>query len=72
MAFVDRDQHATVDEIVSQIIDLADRTPGQDRPARIHSVLMDVMTRLAPVLQQERGVCRKARKSPPHAISCND
>uniref|UniRef100_A0A7C4RR49 Uncharacterized protein n=1 Tax=Desulfatirhabdium butyrativorans TaxID=340467 RepID=A0A7C4RR49_9BACT len=71
MAFVDRSQRVTVDEIVSQILDLADRTPGQDRPARIHSVLMDVMTRLAPVLRQEREVCRQTRTCSPVA-SCDD
>lgn len=55
-------EDVTVDKILSQILDLADRTPGQDRPARIHSVLMDVMTRLAPVLQEERDICRQTRR----------
>ncbi|MEW6259049.1 MAG: hypothetical protein AB1547_04005 [Thermodesulfobacteriota bacterium] len=62
MTAVNPSKGVTVDEILSHILDLADRTPGQDRPARIHSVLMDVMTRLAPVLQRERDICRQTRR----------
>ncbi len=71
MAQVNSSESAAVDGIVSQIVDLADRTPGQDRPARIHSVLMDVMTKLAPILQRERDLCRQTRRCPAVTSYCD-